>query len=139
MRENDPRLSNKKLLVGRGFLVYVTQTYPAMVPYLKEFHLTIVIWRGGQASKDWKLREMDDFSDSSHQSLGSLDRTRAGAHGLDLDKAVTYILVGGVNEDEAAADHWLGSNWWKAMSMHLWIGLPPPPPVSRMTSMLYST
>jgi hypothetical protein len=95
-------------LAGQDFLVYVTRTYPAMVPYLKEFHLTIEMWQGGQDSKGWKLREMADSSVSSHQSLGSLDRTSAGAHGLDLDKVVTYVPADGVDEDEAAADHRLG-------------------------------
>jgi hypothetical protein len=102
LRENDPKLSHKELLVDQGFLVYVARTYPAMVPYLKGFHLTIETWRGGRDSKGWKLREMDDSSVSSHQSLESLDRTRAGAHSLDLDKA------GKVDEDEAAVDHRLG-------------------------------
>ncbi len=36
-----PKLSHKELLLDRGFLVYVTRTYPAMVLYLKGFHLTI--------------------------------------------------------------------------------------------------
>ena len=40
-------LSPKELLSDRGFLVYVTRTYPAMVPYLKGFHLTIATPRGG--------------------------------------------------------------------------------------------
>jgi len=30
----NPQLSHKELLSDRGFLVYVTRTYPAMVPYL---------------------------------------------------------------------------------------------------------
>jgi hypothetical protein len=30
------------------FLVYITRMYLAMVPYLKGFHLTIEMWRGGQ-------------------------------------------------------------------------------------------
>jgi hypothetical protein len=37
----DPELAHKELLVDRGFLVYVTRTYPALVPYLKGFHLMI--------------------------------------------------------------------------------------------------
>ena len=41
------KLSHKELMSDRGFLVYVTRTYPAMIPYLKGFHLTIEMWRGG--------------------------------------------------------------------------------------------
>ncbi len=44
---NEIRLPHKELLSDQGFLVYVTRTYPAMVPYLKGFHLTIKMWRGG--------------------------------------------------------------------------------------------
>ncbi len=40
----DPELAHKELLSDRGFLVYVTRTYPALVPYLKAFHLTIEMW-----------------------------------------------------------------------------------------------
>jgi hypothetical protein len=69
LRKNDPKLSHKELLADQGFLVYVTPTYPAMVPYLKRFHLTIEMWLGGQDSKGWKLWEMDDSSVSSHQFL----------------------------------------------------------------------
>ena len=55
-----PMLSHKELLSDRGFLVYVTRTYPAMVPYLKGFHLTIEMWRGGRNEEGWKLPEGDE-------------------------------------------------------------------------------
>jgi hypothetical protein len=32
----------------RGFLIYMDQTYPAMVPYLKGIFLTLDGWRGGE-------------------------------------------------------------------------------------------
>jgi hypothetical protein len=56
------RLPHKELLVDRGFLVHVTRTYPAMVPYLKGFHLTIETWRGGRDAKGWKLSAGDEDS-----------------------------------------------------------------------------
>jgi hypothetical protein len=37
----NPELVHKELMADRGFLVYVTRTYPALVPDLKGFHLTI--------------------------------------------------------------------------------------------------
>ena len=43
-----PRLNHKELLSDQGFLVYVTRLYPDMIPYLKGFHLTIEMWRGGR-------------------------------------------------------------------------------------------
>ena len=103
--ETAPKLSHKELLSDRGFLVYVTRTYPAMVPYLKGFHLTIEMWRGGRDADGWKLKGGDDSSVTSLSSLGSLDVTRAGAHGLDLGMAASYSANGGEDEDEAAANH----------------------------------
>jgi hypothetical protein len=58
LNPNQP-LFHKELLSNRGFLVYVTRTYPAMVPYLKGFHLTIEMWRGGRDPEGWKLRPGD--------------------------------------------------------------------------------
>jgi hypothetical protein len=54
------KLSHKELLSDQGFLVYVTRTYPAMVPYLKGFHLTIEMWRGGRDADGWK-RDADGW------------------------------------------------------------------------------
>jgi hypothetical protein len=90
--EEELKLSHKELLSDRGFLVYVIRTYPAMVPYLKGFHLTIEMWRGGKNAKGWKLQGGDDGSVSSAQSLSSLDATRAGHHGLDLSLAASYSV-----------------------------------------------
>lgn len=44
------------LLVRGGFLLYVTRTYPAMVPYIQGFLLTIDYWRQGRDSKGWKMK-----------------------------------------------------------------------------------
>ena len=41
-------LDHKTLRSDRGFLVYVTQACPAMVPYLKGIHLFLETWRGGR-------------------------------------------------------------------------------------------
>jgi hypothetical protein len=48
-------LDHKELLSDRGFLIYVTRSYPGMVPYLKGFHLTIEMWRGNRDEDGWKL------------------------------------------------------------------------------------
>ncbi len=56
------RLPHKELLADRGFLVYVMRTYPAMVPDLKGFHLTIEAWRGGRDAGGWKLPAIDEDS-----------------------------------------------------------------------------
>jgi hypothetical protein len=48
-------LNHKELLSDRGFLIYVTRSYPGMVPYLKGFHLTIEMWCGNGDEDGWKL------------------------------------------------------------------------------------
>lgn len=45
----------KELEKQRGFLVYVTRTYPALVPFLKGIHLTLDSWRGNRDAEGWKL------------------------------------------------------------------------------------
>ncbi len=101
----DLRLSHKELLSDRGFLVYVTRTYPTMVPYLKGFHLTIEMWRGGWDSEGWKLREGNDISVSSSQSMSSWDVTRAGCHGINLSLVASYSVEQSEDEDVARASH----------------------------------
>ena len=49
-------LEFKRLRSDRGFLVYVTQVYPAMKPYLKGFHLSLESWRGGCDEEGWKIK-----------------------------------------------------------------------------------
>ncbi len=76
-----------------------------MVPYLKGFHLTIEMWRGGRDVDGWKLKEGDDSLITSLNSPGSLDMTRAGTHGLDLGLAALFSATCGKDKDEAAANH----------------------------------
>ena len=102
----EAKLAHKELLSDRGFLVYVTRTYPAMVPYLKGFHLTIETWRGGRDGEGYKLKPKDDASVQSDQSaLSLLDATRAAAQGATPIGARSYVPRVAVSEDEAALDH----------------------------------
>ena len=61
-------LDHTELRSDKGFMVYVTQSYPAMKPYMKGFHLSMETWRGGRDSEGWKLppgcREEEDHDDS---------------------------------------------------------------------------
>ena len=52
-------LSRSELESARGFLIYVTQTYTAMVPYLKGIHLTIDSWRPHRDKDCWRVS--DDY------------------------------------------------------------------------------
>lgn len=49
------RLARKRLEQIRGFLGYVSQTYPIMATYLKGLHLTIDGWREGRDEEGWRL------------------------------------------------------------------------------------
>jgi len=39
----------------RGFLVYISRTYPFITPYLKGIHLTLDSWRPWRNDEAWKL------------------------------------------------------------------------------------
>jgi hypothetical protein len=45
----ETKLDYKKLLSNQGFMVYVTQAYPGMKPYLKGFHLSLETYLGTEA------------------------------------------------------------------------------------------
>ena len=75
LEAGETELAHKELLSDQGFLVYVTRTYPTMVPYLKGFHLTIEMWRGGRTEEGYKLMNDDELSVISARSMTSLDCT----------------------------------------------------------------
>eukprot|EP00956_Cyclotella_meneghiniana_P014553 scaffold21828_cov62-Cyclotella_meneghiniana.AAC.2 len=58
-------LDHKSFLSDRGFLVYVSQAYPALVPYLKGFHLTAEMWRGNRDEDGWKLPHKQPENDQA--------------------------------------------------------------------------
>jgi hypothetical protein len=79
--KEEPLLSHKELQSDRGFLVYVTRTYPTMMPYLKGFHLTIEMWRGGRDAEGWKTQNNvdDDFTICRTTANQPEDEDEAGA------------------------------------------------------------
>jgi hypothetical protein len=54
IKADDDWSRRKDLESRRGFLLYLTQTYPVMVPYLKGVHLIIDGWRKGRDSEGLK-------------------------------------------------------------------------------------
>ena len=52
-------LNRKELECDRGFMVHLSQVYPALVPYLKGIHLTLEMWRLNRDSHGWKLPRND--------------------------------------------------------------------------------
>ena len=51
----DSTLDRKALERKRGFLIYVTRTYPSMVPYLKGIHQTLETYRDTRRADGWKM------------------------------------------------------------------------------------
>ena len=49
-------LDFKQLRLDQGFMVEVTQAYPGMKSYLKGFHLSLEMWRGGRDSEGWRIQ-----------------------------------------------------------------------------------
>ena len=54
-QSRDDTLEFKPLERKRGFLIYVTGTFPSMVLYLKGIHQTLDTWRPNQREDGWKL------------------------------------------------------------------------------------
>jgi hypothetical protein len=48
LQQGKTELDYKKLLLDWDFLVYVTQAYPGLKPYLKGFYLLLETWRGSR-------------------------------------------------------------------------------------------
>ncbi|KAL3783448.1 hypothetical protein ACHAW5_004380 [Stephanodiscus triporus] len=55
LKSGETLLDHKKLLSDRVFMVYVTQAYPSLKPYLKGFNLSFETWQGGRDAEGWKL------------------------------------------------------------------------------------
>ncbi len=45
LNQEKMELDFKQLRLDWGFMVYVTQAYPGLKPYLKGFHLSLEMWR----------------------------------------------------------------------------------------------
>jgi hypothetical protein len=54
-QSRDDTLEFKPLERKRVFFIYVTRTFPSMVPYLKGIHQTLDTWRPNQRESGWKL------------------------------------------------------------------------------------
>lgn len=88
-------LDHKQLLSDRGFLVYVTRNYPAMVPYLKGIHLTAEMWRGDRDEEGWKIKPgIQKKDDESVVSCQTLSTARGGGlnSSLEEDVVMDYAL-----------------------------------------------
>ncbi|KAL7578374.1 hypothetical protein ACA910_012776 [Epithemia clementina (nom. ined.)] len=77
---DQPKINRKALEQIIGFLVYVTQTYCLLTPYLKGLHLTLESWRADRDEDGWQMTATesallckDKGDDLSHLSAHDLD------------------------------------------------------------------
>jgi hypothetical protein len=61
-------LDRKRLESIRGFLLYLTRTYPNMTPHLKGLHLSIDGWRPDRDEAGWKLPSKGRMSEARVKS-----------------------------------------------------------------------
>jgi hypothetical protein len=59
LSDSQGSLDFKGLERKRRFLIYVTRTYPLMVPYLKGIHQTLDSWRPHRDKDGWKLSDKE--------------------------------------------------------------------------------
>ncbi|KAG7340358.1 hypothetical protein IV203_023901 [Nitzschia inconspicua] len=85
IRWSPDRLDRKRLEQIRGFVGYVTRTYPSAVPYLTGLHMTIDGWRQNRDSRGWRLKggHKRKFSEHIDKSTGCLEE-ECGEEDFDL-------------------------------------------------------
>jgi hypothetical protein len=52
---NGTEIDHKTLESYRGYLIYISRTYPSINPYLKGIHLTLDSWRPWRGKDAWKM------------------------------------------------------------------------------------
>jgi hypothetical protein len=62
-------LDFKQLRSDRGFMVYVTQAYPGLKPYLKGFHLSLEMWREDRDREGWCLQGVHAHTRATEESV----------------------------------------------------------------------
>jgi hypothetical protein len=92
--ERRPKILHKKLESIRGFLVYVSRTYPEMVPYLKGIHLTLDSWRVGRSLSGWKYSDQEELDDDGCDLTNAIDEKLQplALRGMDgVDKPPSHV------------------------------------------------
>lgn len=77
----------------RGFLIYVSRTYRAMVPYLKGLHLTLDFWRPDRDEEGWRAIGVGGPEDSVPRTSGKAPRFVKVAPRLGADLKVLMDLT----------------------------------------------
>lgn len=53
----------------RGYLIYISQTYPTITPFLKGIHLTLDSWRHWWDGESWEMSMADIRSALTEKSM----------------------------------------------------------------------
>ena len=77
----------------RGFLIYVSRTYKAMVPYLKGLHLTLDFWRPGRDEEGWRLMGNSEPEDVLPSGMNKAPRFVKVAPRFESDVRVLMDLT----------------------------------------------
>jgi hypothetical protein len=88
------QLDFKKLQSDRGFLVYVTQAYPGMKPYLKGFHLSLEMWRGGRDAEGWKVNpgKVGETETRTDKEWGGMEAIKMGLLSQGILKSTPQVI-----------------------------------------------
>jgi hypothetical protein len=96
-------LDHKELERGRGFLIYLSRTYPPMTPFLLGLHQTIDGWRSYRHEDGWKMQHAeimvakgdDEVAEVEEDNPGQNDPLRLvkAADQLEADMEVLCMLT----------------------------------------------
>jgi hypothetical protein len=90
-------LDHKELERGRGFLIYLSRTYPPMTPFLLSLHQTIDGWRSYRHEDGWKMAAKgdDEMAEVEEDDPGQDDPPRLvkAAERLEADMEVLCMLT----------------------------------------------
>jgi hypothetical protein len=93
---NEERFDFKLLESKRGYLVYISRTYPSMCPYLKGIHQTLESWR------PWKREDGWSMSNKEIQAAKLVENDMEVDYENDKDPPVEVMGVKRVRSDVAA-------------------------------------
>ncbi len=86
MTEFDNTIDFKILESHRGYLVYISRTYPSICPYLKGVHQTLDSWRPWRREDGWKMSEaeirvaMEEEEGETHWRMDYTNEGKAPTH-----------------------------------------------------------
>jgi hypothetical protein len=96
-------LDHKELERGRGFLIYLSQTYPPMTPFLLGLHQTIDGWRSYRHEDGWKMQQAEIMAAKGEEDVAEVEEDNPGqndpphlvkaADRLEADMEVSCMLT----------------------------------------------